>query len=84
VPEWLGHARSGGFSTGDTLVVDHGDNYLCSSVVDAGDDNHRLSTSWEFPDEASSRPAVVVEGGEQDARQHCLLHLRHSADAGDP
>lgn len=84
LPEWLGQARSGGFCSGDTLVVDHGDGYLCTSVVDAVDDNHRLSMSWEFPDEAPSRLSVVVEAvtDEQDAKERCLLHLRHS-ELGD-
>lgn len=80
LPEWLGHARLGGLSDGDTLVVDHGDGYLCTSVVEAVDVDHRLSLSWKFPDEPPSRLSVIVEAvaDEQDAQEHCLLRLRHS------
>lgn len=79
LPEWLGHPRSGRFCSGDTLVVDHGDGYLCTSVVEAVHDN-RLSMTWEFPDEPPSHLSVVLEPvtDEEDGGEHCLLHLRHS------
>lgn len=84
LPEWLGHARSGAFSSGDTLVVDHGDGELCTSVVEALAEDHRLSMSWEFPDEPPSRLSIVVEAtvSQQDTTEQCLLRLRH-ADLGD-
>ena len=80
LPEWLGHARRGGFSTGDTLVVDHGDGYLCTSVVHTLDDDRTLGMTWDFPDEPPSRLLVTVEpvANEQDAEEQCLLHLRHT------
>ena len=79
LPEWLGHARSGGFSAGAALVVDHGDGYLCTSVVDTVDDGRRLGMSWEFPDEPPSRLSITLESADtQDGGERCQLRLQHS------
>lgn len=80
LPEWLGHARVGGFSSGDTLVVDHGEGYLCTSVVDTREDERRLGMSWRFPDEPPSRLLVTLESvaDEHDAMERCHLRLLHT------
>ncbi|MCK0111691.1 SRPBCC domain-containing protein [Ornithinimicrobium sp. F0845] len=85
LPEWLGRPRSGGFTSGDKLVVDHGDGYLCTSHIGTVEPGRALDLTWQFPDEPLTHLTLTVEtaaaeSDESAGRSH--LHLHH-AGLGD-
>jgi len=83
LPEWLGLPRSGSFASGDTLVVDHGDGYLCTSRIGAVEPDRELDLTWQFPDEPLSRLTLTVTTvPEGDATGQTHLALRHTGLGG--
>lgn len=75
---WLGRPVEGCLRPGETLVVDHGDGYLCRSQVVEVDEPRHLAMTWQFPDEPASRVALDVESSGSGA----LVRLTHR-DLGD-
>lgn len=78
LPEWLGHRTSGEVAEAQTLVVDHGDGYLCTSRIDTVEPGRRLAMSWEFDDEPPSRLDLSLESLADEINDPCRLHLRHT------
>lgn len=87
LPEWLGVVVEGAFDVGRTLVVDHGDGYLCRSDIERVDALDSLAMAWHFPDEPPSRVSIslcpATSGSEPPAsREGTRLQLRHSGLGG--
>lgn len=57
---WLGQCIECDVRSDGRLVVDHGDGYLCRSVVTEAHEPHRLAMTWEFPDEPESRIGIEL------------------------
>ncbi|NYF98815.1 SRPBCC domain-containing protein [Janibacter cremeus] len=57
---WLGQCIECDVRSDGRLVVDHGDGYVCRSVVTEADEPHRLAMTWEFPDEPESRIGIEL------------------------
>lgn len=57
---WLGQCIECDVRSNGRLVVDHGDGYLCRSVVTEAHEPHRLAMTWEFPDEPESRIGIEL------------------------
>lgn len=75
LPQWLGKVVEGDLSPGGTIVVDHGEDYLCTSIVADMVPEQRLAMSWEFPDEQES--ALTLELTQLGAADEILLTLAH-------
>ena len=71
--EWLGEPLKFEREIGGEVRVDHGDGYVCRSVIHAADGSG-FACSWKFPDEHETRIEVrfVAEGGDRS-----ILELRH-------
>ena len=72
--QWLGAAVECDIRKGGLLVVDHGEDTLSRSEVLDAAEPHRLQLTWEFLNEAPSRLAITLDGGDDGT----LLHLVHS------
>ena len=78
ISQWLGRVTDGAVDAGSGFVVDHGDGYLCRSIVRARIEARRLAFTWAFPDEPESE--VVLELDE--SADGTELRLTHS-ELGD-
>lgn len=83
--QWLGRLVSGALDEGQTVVVDHGEGYLCTSLVDRVEPGRALGVSWDFPDEPTSHLLVTLEEpaepavpAAEPAVTGCRLTLRHT------
>lgn len=87
LPEWLGKPLEADWSEGGAVRIDHGDGYICESVVLASDrEAGHIRLSWKFPDEPQTVLSLTVQDAERGSR--LLLHhegladLRGSYEAG--
>ena len=55
LPHWLGTMVSGEFVVGDTVTIEHADNYACTSRILECEPGRLLGMTWEFPGEPTSR-----------------------------
>lgn len=90
LPHWLGQLVSGTLDEGRTVVVDHGEGYLCTSLVDRVEPGRALGMSWDFPDEPTSHLRVTLEASDveepaepsehptEPTARGCRLTLRHT------
>jgi uncharacterized protein YndB with AHSA1/START domain len=62
---WLGTAVETDIRTGGRLVIDHGEGQLSRSEVTEAEAPHRLTMTWEFPDEPRSRVAVELRESDE-------------------
>ncbi|PUA79274.1 SRPBCC domain-containing protein [Nocardioides currus] len=76
--QWLGAVLESEPRPGGTLVVDHGDGYLCRSSIIELEAPRRLLMTWEFPDEPRSRVAITLD----ETADEVLVELVH-AGLGD-
>ena len=63
--QWLGTAVETDIRTGGRLVIDHGEGHLSRSEVTEAKAPHRLTMTWEFPDEPRSRVAVELRKSDE-------------------
>ncbi|MGB4779491.1 SRPBCC domain-containing protein [Microbacterium sp.] len=74
---WLGEPIRIDGAIGALIEIDHGQGYVCRSLVKACDPvHHSFVVSWEFPDEHETEVVVVVEPlrDASDAAQLTLVH----------
>ncbi|MGA4670882.1 SRPBCC domain-containing protein [Propionibacteriaceae bacterium Y1923] len=71
--EWLGQLRFGSFTVGDELVIDHGEGYLCRSIVHVADEPRELAMTWHFPDEPASRLSINLDPPGRLQLEHTAL-----------
>lgn len=64
---WLGTVVEIDIRTGGRLVIDHGQGQLSRSEVTEAEAPHRLTMTWEFPDEPRSRIAVELRESDEGA-----------------
>ena len=67
LPQWLGTVVEIDIRTGGRLVIDHGQGQLSRSEVTEAEAPHRLTMTWEFPDEPRSRVAVELRESDEGA-----------------
>lgn len=83
---WLGSPAEWDVTAGGNLVVDHGEGYISRSIVTEADSPHRLSLTWEFPDEPDSRITITLHpeeaGSRMDFAHHELGGLMNSYGPG--
>lgn len=66
VAQWLGTVIEGNVATGDHFVIDHGEGYLCRSMLIHRDPPRSVEFTWNFPDESASTVRInleAVDGG---------------------
>lgn len=73
LPEWLGRPTACELVPDGSVVVDHGDGYLCTSTVLEVEVGSRLALTWQFPDEPESALDVRLEAT-ADGTQLLLEH----------
>lgn len=73
LPEWLGTVRSGSFSPGEVLVVDHGGGQESTSTIKLAEPGKRLIMTWDFPGEPGSEVGVILGA----TATGCRLDLHH-------
>ena len=71
---WLGSPAEWDVTAGGNLVVDHGEGYISRSIVTEADSPHRLSLTWEFPDEPDSRITITLHPEEAGSRMDFAHH----------
>lgn len=76
--QWLGALVTGSIGPGSTFVVDHGDDYCCTSTVLNFAEPNRLEVTWHFPDEPETKVALHFDESEGVTE----LRLNHS-ELGD-
>lgn len=59
--QWLGALVTGSIGPGSTFVVDHGDDYCCTSTVLACIEPRRLDFTWHFPDEPQTTVSLQLD-----------------------
>jgi uncharacterized protein YndB with AHSA1/START domain len=77
--EWLGQPVSFDGTPGGEILIDHGDGYICRSVVKRVEPaDYLFEITWLFPDEHPTQVEVVLRSppgeGTKDAS---ILTLRH-------
>lgn len=60
LPRWLGKLVSGNFAVGDTVTIQHAEDYVCTSRIQECEPERLLSMTWEFPDEPTSYLRIVL------------------------
>ncbi|MGO1942982.1 MAG: SRPBCC domain-containing protein [Ancrocorticia sp.] len=76
VEQWLGAPISFNTAVGGEIRIDHGDGYICRSIVqrvDAAD--YQFEATWHFPDEHEMIVEVSVRETGEDLSQLVLRHL---------
>lgn len=80
LPEWLGEPQVHDGNPGGVIRIDHGDGYVCTSIVNRIDPaSFQFEVTWEFPDEPRSRVEVHIQS---PSDSESVLTLRH-LDLGD-
>jgi uncharacterized protein YndB with AHSA1/START domain len=74
LPHWLGKVVGGAVSPGSSFVIDHGDGYVCESVVAEYSLYRTLAYSWKFPDEPRSDVSWTLSPGDSGV----AIHLAHT------
>ena len=76
---WLGTPIVAEIRPGGSLAIDHGDGYVCQSIVHVVDGDSRLEMSWHFPDEHETNVSFDLADTELEKPVcSCRLTLRHS------
>ena len=60
LPQWLGRLVSGQFELGSTVIIEHGENYCCTSRILECEPERLLAMTWEFPDEPLSHLRIEL------------------------
>jgi len=74
IAQWLGAVEECDVRPGGTLVVDHGEGVRSRSAVVEATPPHRLTMTWDFPDEPASHVAITLRASEE----RTVLELVHS------
>ncbi|MER2133199.1 MAG: SRPBCC domain-containing protein [Arthrobacter sp.] len=75
LPQWIGRLVSGQFETGSTVIIEHAEDYCCTSrILDCAPES-LLAMTWDFPDEPVSRLRMELT----PAGTGTQLVLRHEA-----
>lgn len=79
LPEWLGQPVIFDGTPGSEISIDHGDSYICRSVVKRVEPaNYLFEITWLFPDEHPTRVEVILRSlPEEGAEDASMLTLRH-------
>lgn len=76
--EWLGIPLTFDGAVSGEIRVDHGDGYVCRSIVKRVEPiNHLFEVSWQFPDEHATRIEVRLDPVDTDEGSSQLI-LRHA------
>jgi uncharacterized protein YndB with AHSA1/START domain len=65
--QWLGTVIEIDIRAGGSLVIDHGQGQLSRSAVTEAEAPHRLTMTWEFPDEPRSQVTVELRESDEGA-----------------
>ncbi|WP_227497092.1 SRPBCC domain-containing protein [Planctomonas psychrotolerans] len=60
LPQWLGTPTAGTYVRGGEIIVEHAENYSCTSRVRECVPERLLDVTWQFPDEPLSRLRIAV------------------------
>ena len=87
LPQWLGTLREGTFNAGETVVVEHAENYPSTSHILECTPQHSLRMTWEFPDENPSELSLRMNSADPttstgSATPASELTLTHTGLAG--
>ena len=74
LPHWLGTVTSGQFVPGDVVIVEHAEDYFCSSRILDCEPGRLLSMTWKFADEPLSQLQIVLTPGGASGTQLALTH----------
>lgn len=75
LPQWLGRLVSGQFELGSTVIIEHAENYCCTSRILECEPERLLAMTWDFPDEPVSRLRIELTTAGTGTR----LELTHKA-----
>lgn len=73
--QWLGAVVEGRIAPGSSVLVAHGEGYLCSSRVVEHVEAERLAMTWDFADE----PVSMVTVDLHEDKDGTVLRLHHGA-----
>lgn len=60
LPQWMGRLVSGQFRTSSTVIIEHAENYCCTSRILDCAPERLLAMTWDFPDEPVSRLRIEL------------------------
>lgn len=60
LPRWLGKLTSGKFVVGNSVTIQHAEDYFCTSRIQECEPEQILGMTWEFPDEPPSQVRIVL------------------------
>ena len=79
IAAWLGTPILAEIRSGGSLAVDHGEGYICQSIVQVVEVDSRFALSWHFPDEHETNVSFgLVDTDLGELGSGCRLALRHS------
>lgn len=76
LPLWLGQPVVTELWPGGRLAVDHGQGYVCQSVLARLEPGSMLAMSWRFPDEPETQLTIEIEDSPPGGG--CVVRLRHT------
>ncbi|KPN18802.1 SRPBCC domain-containing protein [Arthrobacter sp. Edens01] len=82
LPQWMGRLVSGQFETGSTVIIEHAEDYCCTSEILECEPERLIVMTWHFPEEPVSRLRfkLTVTG---TGTQLVLTHEALGAETGN-